>query len=288
MVAVQIRIAVTSFLSLISVVFSVTDPNDLAILNQFRKGMENSELLKWPANGDDPCGPPSWPHIFCSGNRVSQIQVQDMNLKGPLPQNLNQLSKLSNLGLQRNQFSGVLPSLRGLTELQYAYLDYNNFDTIPPDFFLGLVNLQVLALDYNPLNATTGWSLPPELQESAQLTNLSLMNCNLAGPLPDFLGSFSSLTELKLSLNRISGGIPATFKDSVFIMFWLKGQSGGGMTGPIDIVGSMCSLTSLWLHGNHFSGKIPKDIGSVASLKDLNVNSNDLVGLIRDSLANWV
>ncbi|KAK2996916.1 hypothetical protein RJ639_025209 [Escallonia herrerae] len=286
MVAVQIRIAVTFFLSLILVVFSVTDPNDLAILNQLRKGLENPELLKWPANGDDPCGPPSWPHIFCSGNRVSQIQVQDMNLQGPLPQNLNQLSKLWNLGLQRNQFSGVLPSLRGLTELQYAYLDYNNFDTIPPDFFLGLVNLQVLALDYNPLNATTGWSLPPMLQESAQLTNLSLMNCNLAGPLPDFLGSFSSLTELKLSLNRISGGIPATFKDSVFSMFWLNGQSGGGMTGPIDVVASMGSLTSLWLHGNHFSGKIPKDIGSVVSLKDLNVNSNDLVGLIPDSLAN--
>ncbi|KAL0309451.1 UNVERIFIED_CONTAM: Receptor-like kinase TMK4 [Sesamum radiatum] len=143
----------------VSVVRGVTDPKDLAVLNQFRKGLENAELLQWPANGDDPCGPPSWPHIYCSGNRVSQIQ--------------------------------------------YAYLDYNNFDTIPSDFFKGLVNLE-----------------------------------------------------------------------------------SEGMTGPIDVVATMESLTSLWLHGNHFSGKIPDNIGNLVSLQDLNLNKNDLVGLVPASLAN--
>ncbi|KAK9062443.1 hypothetical protein SSX86_019629 [Deinandra increscens subsp. villosa] len=284
---IKLLATVTFFYSfLVSPVFSATDPGDLAVLNQFRKGLKNPELLNWPENGDDPCGPPSWPHVFCSQSRVSQIQVQGMNLKGPLPKSLNQLSMLTNLGLQKNQFTGSLPSLNGLSELRWAYFDYNLFDEIPSDFFRGLDSLEVLALDNNPLNATTGWSIPVDLQNSVQLQNLSLMSCNLAGEIPDFLGSMSSLGVLKLSMNRISGGIPLTFNESVLRILWLNGQSGGGMSGPIDVIGTMSSLTSLWLHGNHFSGKIPENIGGLTQLKEFNVNSNDLVGLVPAGLAS--
>ncbi|KAL6575085.1 hypothetical protein OROMI_012370 [Orobanche minor] len=281
----QAKIAVAIFILSVSVVESVTDPNDLAILNDFRKGLENPELLSWPENGDDPCGVPSWPHIYCSENRVTQIQVRGLGLKGPLPQNFNKLSMLQNLGFQQNQFNGKLPSFSGLSKLRYAYLDYNNFDTIPSDFFDGLVNLEVLALDYNPLNATTGWSLPIGLQDSAQLKNLTLIRCNLAGALPAFLGNMSSLEVLKLSLNRLMGGIPASFKGSLLTVLWLNEQS-EGLSGPLNIIASMVSLTSVWLHGNKFSGKIPANIGDLASLRDLNLNGNDLVGLVPASLVN--
>lgn len=275
-----------ALVSLYTVSYSVTDPNDVDILNQFRKGLENPELLKWPSDGNDPCGPPSWPHVYCSGNRVTQIQVQSLGLKGPLPQNLNKLSMLTSLGLQRNQFSGKLPSFSGLSELRDAYLDFNNFDSVPSDFLDGLLNLRVLALDSNNLNATNGWSLPSALQNSTQIMHLSLISCNLVGPLPEFLGEMTSLSELRLSFNRISGGIPASFNNSVLQVLWLNGQTGGGMTGPIDVIASVVSLTSVWLHGNHFSGTIPANIGDLTSLKDLNLNSNKLVGLIPDSLAS--
>ncbi|KAL9153627.1 hypothetical protein ABFS82_10G061800 [Erythranthe guttata] len=284
----QMKIAAALFLLTISVVQSVTDPNDLAVLNQFKKNLENAELLKWPDNGGagDPCGPPSWPHVYCSGDRVTQIQVRGLGLKGPLPHNFNQLSMLQNLGLQRNQFNGELPSFNGLSKLRYAYLDYNNFDTIPSDFFRGLVNLEVLALDNNPLNATNGgWVLPSDLQDSAQLKNLTLMNCNLAGALPPFLGTMSSLEVLKLSLNRLSGIIPNTFSGSLLVVLWLNEQS-EGLTGQIDIVTTMKSLVSLWLHGNRFSGKIPFSIGDLISLRDLNLNGNGFVGLVPAGLAD--
>ncbi|XP_051150628.1 receptor protein kinase TMK1-like [Andrographis paniculata] len=270
-----------------AVVLTATDPNDLAVLQEFRKGLENGELLKWPANGGDPCGSPRWPYVFCSGNRVTQIQAKGLGLKGPLPRSLNQLSMLQNLGLQRNHLSGELPSFSGLSQLQFAYLDYNNFDSIPSDFFRGLISLESLALDHNALlNSSSSWSLPADLQGSARLKNLSLISCNLGGPLPEFLGKMSSLEVLKLSLNRLTGGIPETLGGSLLTTLWLNEQSGSGMTGPIDIVASMLSLTTLWLHGNHFSGKIPDKIGDLVSLQDLNLNGNDLVGLIPASLAN--
>ncbi|EOY08473.1 Leucine-rich repeat protein kinase family protein isoform 2 [Theobroma cacao] len=280
------KFAFVLLLSLVRVVFSATDPGDLDILMQFRDGLENPELLKWPENGDDPCGPPSWNHVVCDKSRVTQIQAQAVGLKGTLPQNLNKLSMLKNIGLQKNQLSGKLPSISGLSNLVYAYLDYNNFDSIPAEFFDGLDNLQFLALDQNNFNASTGWSFPKALQNSAQLTNLSCMSCNLIGPLPDFLGSMPSLTNLRLSGNRLSGEIPGTFNGSALQMLWLNDQLGGGMTGPIDVVATMESLSVLWLHGNQFTGPIPENIGNLTLLKDLNLNSNNLVGLIPDSLAN--
>ncbi|XP_052178807.1 receptor protein kinase TMK1-like isoform X2 [Diospyros lotus] len=270
---------------LINVASSMTDPNDARILNDFRRGMQNPELLRWPNGGNDPCGPPSWPHVFCHNGRVTQIQVANLGLKGTLPQNFNQLTKLYNLGLQRNHFYGRLPTFSGLSNLQFAYLDYNNFDTIPGDFFRGLSSVRVLALDENPFNASTGWSIPDDLQGSAQLMNFSCSSCNIAGRLPDFFGKFASLTTLKLSDNRLSGGIPASFKDTMLQVLWLNEQD-GGMTGPIDAIGSMVSLTQLWLHGNKFTGPIPDNIGDLTSLKDLNLNGNQFVGLIPPSMAN--
>ncbi|XP_062002492.1 receptor-like kinase TMK3 [Rosa rugosa] len=273
-------------LSLLSAAFSATDPNDLAILNQFKKNMENSELLNWPENGDDPCGPPKWDHVFCSADRVSQIQVQELGLKGPLPQNLNQLSELSNIGLQRNQFSGPLPTLKGLSKLKYAFLDYNDFSSIPGDFFEGLDSLEVLALDGLDLNATTGWTFPPQLLNSAQLQNLTCGSCNLAGPLPDFLGNLSSLTVLELSGNGLTGEIPKSFTGLNLQSLQLNNPKGRGMSGPIDVITTMAQLNLAWLHGNQFTGTIPDSIGNLVSLKDLNLNQNQLGGLIPDSLAN--
>ncbi|XP_027342460.1 receptor-like kinase TMK3 [Abrus precatorius] len=266
--------------------YGATDPNDVKVLNDFRKGLENPDLLKWPENGDDPCGPPSWPYVYCSGDRVNQIQAKNLGLRGSLPQNFNQLSELYNLGLQRNNLSGMLPTFSGLSKLEFAFLDYNAFDAIPSDFFDGLTSIRVLSLEENPLNASSGWLFPKDLEKSVQLTNLSLVQCNLVGPLPDFVGTLPSLTNLRLSGNELAGAIPATFAQSSIQVLWLNDQQGGGLTGPIDVIASMIFLRQLWLHGNQFTGTIPRDIGNLTSLQELNLNSNQLVGLIPESLAH--
>ncbi|KAL5575000.1 hypothetical protein UlMin_016699 [Ulmus minor] len=285
-VAIGKRLCIALIFFIFTLSYSETDPNDLTILKDFREGLENPELLKWPSDGDeDPCGSP-WPHVFCSGNRVTQIQVQNLGLEGTLPQNLNQLSKLYNLGLQGNKFRGDLPTFRGLSDLEFAYLDNNQFSSIPSDFFNGLSSIRVLALDHNPFNHTSGWSLPSVLGESVQLTNLSLVECNLVGSVPEFLGTMPSLTALKLSYNRLFGEIPRSFGESLMQILWLNDQDGGGMSGSIDVIISMTVLTQVWLHGNQFTGMIPENIGDLSSLKELNLNGNKLVGLIPQSLAD--
>ncbi|XP_011090307.1 receptor protein kinase TMK1 [Sesamum indicum] len=281
-----VRIVVGLFVCLVGGVSCVTDQNDFNILSDFRDGLENPELLKWPDEGNDPCGPPAWPHVFCSNGRVTQIQVQGLGLEGPLPQNLNQLDKLYNVGFQRNKFTGKLPTFSGLSNLEFAFLDFNEFDAIPTDFFHGLSNVRVLALDSNPFNQSSGWTIPTELAECSQLVNFSCSACNIVGTVPDFFGKLPSLASLELAYNRLTGNIPSTFQDSMLQMLWLNDQDGGGMTGPIDVIGTMVGLTMVWLHGNQFSGSIPDDIGRLTSLRELNLNRNRLVGLIPSSLAD--
>ncbi|RWV99131.1 hypothetical protein GW17_00037979 [Ensete ventricosum] len=269
-----------------SVVFGTTDAGDYAVLDEFRKGLANPELLKWPTNNRDPCGPPLWPHVFCSGSRVAQIQVQNLGLSGPLPRDFNKLSMLTNIGLQRNNFSGKLPSFSGLSNLQYAYLGNNQFDAIPSDFFVGLTSLQVLSLEMNPLNQSTGWVLPPDLSDSAQLMNLSLVGCNLAGPLPEFLGTMHSLSVLKLSYNNLTGTMPASYSGLPLQILWLNNQIGPKLTGSLDVIASMTMLKDVWLHGNQFTGPIPSSIGGLTSLTRLWLNNNLLVGLVPENLTS--
>ncbi|KAK9699211.1 hypothetical protein RND81_08G160200 [Saponaria officinalis] len=285
----KLYLIISLIISLISVGLSVTDPSDVAILKEFKKGLQNSELLKWPndEDDDDPCGN-NWEFIYCnSEGRVTQIQAKNLGLKGTLPNDFNKLSKLSNLGLQNNELTGMLPTFNGLVELKYVFLDFNNFTAIPVDFFDGLDSLVVIALDHNPnLNATNGWVFPVNLQNSAQLANISMVSCNLVGLLPDYLGNLSSLGVLKLSSNRFHGGIPRSLNGSNLEILWLNGQGGdgGGLSGTIDVIATMVSLTSVWLHGNQFTGVIPPDIGNLVSLTNLDLNSNQLSGLVPLSL----
>ncbi|KAM7278970.1 hypothetical protein ACFE04_006104 [Oxalis oulophora] len=231
----------------------------MAAMEAFKDGLANPQLLNWPDNnGDDPCGPPTWPHLSCSGDRVRRIEVKNLGLGGTLPQNFNHLSKIVSLSLQGNNFTGSVPSFAGLSELKYAYLGRNRFDTITSDFFQGLVNIKSLTLNHNCFNAPTGWSLPHSLNYSLQLVYLSCVNCNIVGPLPSFLGSLVSLKVLKLSRNRIVGGIPTTFGDSKLHTLWLNDQGSGGMNGTVEVISKMTELRTLQLQGNRFTSTIPE------------------------------
>ncbi|KAG6488542.1 hypothetical protein ZIOFF_049785 [Zingiber officinale] len=257
----RIVIKILSLCLLLAALFAAaargaTDPGDYAILDKFRKGLSNAELLEWPDDNQDPCGEPRWRYVFCSGNRVTQIQSKGLGLIGSLPEDFNKLTMLENIGLQSNQLKGPLPSFKGLSKLKFAYLDFNQFDSIPADFFDGLDNLQVINLDKNPLNANTGWMLPPALANSALLTNLSASTCNLVGPLPDFLGNLHSLRLLELSSNSLTGKIPASFSDLPLNTLWLDNNKLVGQV-PAGLASSP-QLQSLHLDNNAFMGPIPK------------------------------
>ncbi|CAL5029162.1 unnamed protein product [Urochloa decumbens] len=268
---------------------AATHPADLAVLEDLRKSLTNPDALGWPDNGDA-CGPPAWPHVSCDRDgRVDNLDLKNAGLAGTLPPSISTLSALQGLSLQGNALSGPLPSFRGMSTLRRAFLNNNDFHSIPADFFDGLTDLLEISLGNNPrLNASAGgWALPAGLAASAeQLQILSLDNCSLSGALPPFLAAMTSLQNLTLSYNNLSGPIPAAFNASALQRLWLNNQLGEAkLSGTLDVVAAMTSLQELWLHGNQFSGPIPEAIADCKGLYTVRLNNNQLRGLVPPGLA---
>ncbi|AQK47418.1 Receptor-like kinase TMK2 [Zea mays] len=263
-----------------------THPADQAALEDLRKSLTNPDALGWPDDGDA-C---AWPHVSCDRTgRVDNLDLKNAGLAGTLPPSLPSLAALRDLSLQGNSLSGALPSFRGMASLQRAFLNDNDFDAIPPDFFDGLADLLEISLANNPrLNASQGgWTLPRGLADSSlQLQALSLDNCSLTGGIPDSLARLTGLQNLTLSYNNLSGPVPAALNGSAIQRLWLNNQQGDAkLSGTLDVVATMTGLQELWLHGNDFSGPVPDAIASCKELYTVRLNNNQLLGLLPPGLA---
>nr|TKS17504.1 putative receptor protein kinase TMK1 [Populus alba] len=226
----------------------------------------------------------SWHGINCdsSKSRVTSISLSKLSLSGTLPPEISTLSELQSLSVQGNQLSGDLPSLANLTNLQYIFLDSNNFTSIPPGFFQGLTGLQTLSIGNN-VNLSP-WKLPTDLAQCTSLTTLTANDCQLFGSIPDVFGSLPSLQNLRLSYNNLTGVLPPSFANSGIQNLWVNNQQ-IGLSGSIEVIGSITQLSQVWLHVNQFTGPIP-DLTECKSIFDLQLRDNQLTGIVPASLVS--
>ncbi|MFS8029478.1 putative protein kinase RLK-Pelle-LRR-IX family [Helianthus anomalus] len=261
-----------------TIIHSQSAPNDAAVMQALKTNL-TPKSLDW--SDPNPC---NWKHIQCSrDNRVTRIQLPNQNLQGTLPQTLNTLTQLQVLELQNNQLTGPLPSLSGLSQLQYLLLGYNLFTSIPSDFFTGMSSLQHVYLDYITFSS---WVLPETLKSASNLQVFSATSANINGTIPDFFGRdfFSRLTTLHLDINSLEGGIPDSFFGSSIQSLRLNGQnSRSKLNGTLDVIESMTQLTEVWLHGNMFTGTLP-DFSGLNELQTFSVRDNSLIGPVPESL----
>ncbi|XP_075492105.1 receptor-like kinase TMK4 [Primulina tabacum] len=222
-----------------------------------------------------------WQGVNCdSSGKVSSINLSSKSLSGMIPSDLNQLSSLKSLSLQRNLFSGPLPPLSNLDSIQEVNLDDNNFDSIPQGFLSGLTSLQAFSVNNN--SNLPPWRIPDTLEDSTTLVSFQASKANLVGEIPDIFTSLPNLQSLRLSYNNMSGSLPSSFAKSGMQNLWLNNQM-MGFFGTIDVLGTMTQLAEVWLHVNKLSGPIP-DLSACTELSDLQLRDNLLTGVIPDSL----
>ncbi|KAL3531066.1 hypothetical protein ACH5RR_010388 [Cinchona calisaya] len=251
--------------------------DDAAIMAELAKGLSPAPP-GW--NNGPPC---KWPGVQCDpSGRVTSINLISKSLTGQLPPDLNKLSSIQSLNLQRNQLSGPLPSLSNIATLREVYLDNNNFTSVPPDFLSGLTSLQTFSISENP--NLLPWTIPNSLTDSSGLVTFSATKAKIVGQIPDIFGSFPSLQNLRLSYNNITGGLPWSFANSGIQNLWLNNQD-VGFSGRIEVLGAMSQLSQVWLHVNKFSGPIP-DLSECKALFDLQLRDNQLTGVIPPSLTS--
>ena len=245
---------------------------------------------------------------------LTTLDLHSNKLSGNLNA-LSALTHLTTLTLHTNELTEPLPDLSALTHLTTLHLHNNQLSgslpSLPP-------SLTTLTLHSNQL---TG-KIPAELGSLTALTTLTLHTNHLRGPIPDLSGltgltalnlstnelglneegeqianpltglanklPASSLTELNLSTNQLSGPLPDLSSLSGLTALDLStnqlglNEHGEQIAAPLTGLASKLpasSLQGLWLSNNQLSGPIP-DLSSLAGLRLLYLQDNALTGSV--------
>ena len=146
------------------------------------------------------------------GGRVTELELGENGLTGPLPPALGNLASLEGLSLRGNELTGPIPGeLGGLANLERLSLARNGLTGPIPGELTNLLNLERLSLRRNELTGP----VPAWLGSLARLQRLDLGSNALAGRVPGELGSLPELERLDVSYNwGLSGPLPPELRRS--------------------------------------------------------------------------
>lgn len=131
-----------------------TDKNDVSVLDAIRSMSPGSD---WANEGGDPCVPVLWSWISCSSTsppRVTKIALSRKNIRGEFLPEINHMEALTELRLDGNGLTGVLPDLSKLVNLKIMHLENNQLSGSLPAYLGHLPNLQELFIDNNSFRGT--------------------------------------------------------------------------------------------------------------------------------------
>nr|XP_043624748.1 probable LRR receptor-like serine/threonine-protein kinase At1g53430 [Erigeron canadensis] len=142
-----------------------------------------------------------------------------------------------------------------------------------------------------------------------RITHIQLKGLNLTGVLPEEFANLTSLQELDLSRNYISGSIPARLAQLPLTILSLLGNRISGsipselgdiptleelvlednlLEGPLPPnLGRSPLLRRILLSANNFTGTIPESYGNLTNLEDFRIDGSTLSGRIPSLIGNW-
>uniref|UniRef100_A0A6N2LYP2 Protein kinase domain-containing protein n=1 Tax=Salix viminalis TaxID=40686 RepID=A0A6N2LYP2_SALVM len=117
-------------------------------------------------------------------NRVLNIRLSDLGLKGQFPLGLEHCTSLMSLDFSHNKFQGPIPSdiSKRLPYITILDLSYNNFSGEIPSNIVNLSFLNSPRLDHNHLTGNN----PTQIGQLDRIKVFSVANNQLSGPLPNF------------------------------------------------------------------------------------------------------
>ena len=256
----------------------------------------------------------AWYGIVVNGQGlVTVLNLADNNLNGTLKPSLGILSDLKRLNLKGNPgLYGPLP--RSILEIDLDVLDLEGTDLCIPmdrEFQRWLQEIPESytdnCVDYHPdrealvalYNATGGpnwirslnWVSDAPLHEwhgvktgtGGQVTEISLSDNRMTGPIPVELGQLSGLRRLSIFNNHLSGSIPGEIGQLEQLRY--LSFHNNDLTGSIPPeIGRLTNLEQLSLSSNRLTGNIPPELGQMENLMRLSFDNNHLRGSIPPEL----
>ncbi|TKY56617.1 LRR receptor serine/threonine-protein kinase [Spatholobus suberectus] len=183
--------------------------------------------------------------LLLSGNKLT----------GHLPEELGHLPVLNRIQIDENHITGSIPlSFANLNNTQHFLLDNNKFTGYLPSELSQMPRLRILQLDNNNFS---GNSIPESYGNMSKLVKLSLRNCSLQGPIPDF-SKIPHLAYLDLSFNQLNESIPTNRLSD--------------------------NITTIDLSNNKLTGTIPSKFSVLPHLQKLSIANNSLSGNVSSTI----
>ncbi|GJR99719.1 leucine-rich repeat protein [Tanacetum coccineum] len=216
------------------------------------------------------------------------FSVYSNSLNGTVPVSIGQLTKLRDLDISSNSLEGAiteahfakLSMLKHLNTASNSKLTFNVSRVWKPSF-------QLITADLSSCKIINGF--PQWLRTQKKLKDLRLSNASITGPLPTWLRKMPVVFILDLSHNKLSGpltNLPNEGTADVSIestRALLLQDNLFNESIPI----SLCRRTDLGyldLSRNRLTGRIPKCLGNMRSLYNMQFSSNQLSGVIPGSI----
>ncbi|KAE8039441.1 hypothetical protein FH972_011852 [Carpinus fangiana] len=204
-------------------------------------------------NGNKLTGP--LPEELGSLSNLDRIQIDENHISGSIPISFSNLTKAKHFHMNNNSISGQIPpELSKLPILVHLLVDNNNLSGYLPPEFSKMPMLKILQLDNNHFDGTT---IPSSYSNMSKLLKLSLRNCKLHGPIPDF-SQIPNLLYLDLSSNQLNGSIPPN---------WLSKN-----------------ITTINLSNNNLIGTVPANFSGLPHLQKLSIANNKLNGSVPSTI----
>ncbi|KAF6171230.1 hypothetical protein GIB67_036898 [Kingdonia uniflora] len=218
-------------------------------------------------------------------NEISSLQnLQTLDLSfnplnlSPIPEWIGELPALCSIFLAGCGIKGELPEFLQSVQSPIFELDLssNNLTGALPNWLGDLTSLSLLNLSRNFLAS----NLPNSLAQLKDLGVLDLHSNRLTGPIDHiFTMQKSSLKYVDLSHNKLTGGLPDSFRKMGTLQSLDLSYNRLGSDFPASL-GLVSALERLNMQKNKFTGEIPNTVLKLGNLKELNLSDNLLVGEI--------
>ncbi|KAJ6859722.1 hypothetical protein NC651_036117 [Populus alba x Populus x berolinensis] len=190
-------------------------------------------------------------------NRVLNIRLPDLGLKGQFPPGLEKCTSLTGLDLSHNELQGPIPAhiFKRLPYITNIDLSYNNFSGEIPSSIANLSFLCVLELDHNQLIG----NIPPQIGLLRRLRKFHVGDNLLSGPVPEFHKADSKSTNVNYENNPgLCGGPldPCKGHSNEFYSSFRTGFAAGYTVFSVSVIVGFLSCCVPWVHVKKRNKKI--------------------------------
>ncbi|XP_009591631.1 receptor-like protein EIX2 [Nicotiana tomentosiformis] len=226
-----------------------------------------------------------------NSSSLTELYLGNNKLTGTLPKSLGQLTMLEIIDISNNRLEGVVTEshFTNCTQLRQFFASNNDLtlkvsrNWIPP----------FQAIDIDIANWNIGPLFPMWLQTQKNINSVDISNGGIQGEVPTWFWNLSSQIQLlDISHNQFIGEVPtiSTPSWSPRQAYWLMYLDSNNFSGLLPQISP--NVTVIDLSNNFFSGGLSHFLCETNKsrsykLEVLNLEGNDLSGVIPDCWMNW-